>query len=77
MSEDGSEFAGGLLFFFYNATDYTLVEIYETCLLYTSHLIEMDKKVYFPNSKNAECYRKAYAVFIELYQRNKDLFEKN
>ena len=42
-----------------------------------AHLIEMDKKVYFPNSKNAECYRKAYAVFIELYQRNKDLFEKN
>ncbi len=45
MSEDGSEFAGGLLFFFYNATDYTLVEIYETVLETLEVVNEIDDEV--------------------------------
>ncbi len=45
MSENGSEFAGGLLFFFNNATDYTLNEIYETVLETLEVVNEIDDEV--------------------------------
>ncbi len=42
----------------------------------SSHLIAFDKTVYEPSAKTKNVYDEAYQLFVDLYENNKDLFER-